>query len=316
MTKKTFIKDFENGETLDGVLLGINQFKKATGRNGKPYLDLEFVDKSGSIKAKVWAEGLAKIDETVVAEGEIVSVNGIVGEFNGIPQLTINFISKVDEGDYDLGDFLPATTKNVDELWEKVEDHVDDISDSELKALLEKLLTDYESEIRLSPAASGVHHHYIGGLLEHIVEMLEICDAVLKLYPEADPSLVIAGVIFHDIGKIRELKVDGFRIAYTKEGKLLGHISIGFGMLNKLAKDIVSDETRLRLGHIILSHHFVLEYGSPVTPKTIEAMIVSKVDDLSSKVRLVQKVLKNNEENPSEFAPREFGLDGEVYLGK
>jgi len=314
MSKKTyFITQLENGQTLEGELFGLATIKRANDRNGKPYLDLELVDKTGSIKAKVWSDSLSKIDKSVLTEGTVINVNGLVGEFNGNAQLTVYSISKTEE--FDLSDFLQSTKHEIDELWEQVEDRVDDIADAELKKLLEKLLQTYEEEMRKSPAARGIHHNYVGGLLEHVVEMLKMSDSVVELYPEADPSLVTAGIIMHDIGKIKELRIDGFQITYSKVGKLIGHIPLGLEILNNLDAKMLSEEIRLQLAHIILSHHFILEFGSPVTPKTIEAMIVSKLDDLSSKVRIVQRVLESNQDNKNEFSAREFSIDSEVYLG-
>jgi len=271
------------------------------------------MDKTGTIKAKVWSDNISNIEDACLEEGKVVSIKALVGEFNQVKQLTVFSISHIDE--HNKADFLRVSAKDIDEMYEELEDKVDDIQSPEIKGLLEKLLETYEEQIRISPAAASIHHNFVGGLLEHILEMLHIAQATCDLYPEANHDLVTAGIIFHDIGKIFELEVKGFKIDYTTKGKLLGHISIGLKMLNEIDAGILPEKLKTQLEHIILSHHYLLEFGSPVTPKTIEAMIVSKVDDLSSKVRLVQKILENNKENPNEFAPREFGIDGEVYLG-
>lgn len=315
MTEKVYyINQLEKGQVLDGELFGLTQIKRANDRNNKPYLDLEMVDKTGSIKAKVWSDSLDRIENSALEEGQVISVNGIVSEFNGTAQLTVQSIASVKN--YDIGNFVMSSSKDIDELWNDLSTRVKKIKSTELKTILEKLLSTYKDEIKKSPAARGMHHHFIGGLLEHVIEMLKIADSVTELYPEADPDMVTAGIIFHDIGKIKEYAVDGFQIVHTKEGKLIGHIVIGIQMLNNLNTDILSEETRLRLSHIILSHHTIKEFGSPVTPVTIEAMIVAKIDDLSAKVRLVQKVLENNKDSNSVFAKREFGIEGEIYLGE
>lgn len=313
MSKQYYINQLEKGFALEGEEFGINSFKKALDKNGNPYLDIEFVDKTGTVKAKVWSDNLARIDESAIQEGSIVEVNGLVGEFLGKKQLTVYGIKS--STNVDLGAFLPVTSKDVDELWKTLMNYVEKLKSEEVKNILMSLTSKYEKQIKQSPAAKSVHHHYVGGLLEHIVEMLKMSDPVIELYEEADADLVVAGIIFHDIGKLRELYINGFQIDYSAEGKLIGHIPLGVKILGELDEGILSESIRMRLEHIILSHHFVLEFGSPVTPKTIEAMIVSKLDDLSSKVRLVQKVLDNNKENPASFAPREFGLEGEIYLG-
>lgn len=314
MSKTYYIAQLEKGQKLEGEHFGLNQIKRGVDRNNNPYLDLELVDKTGSIKAKVWADNINNVENEAQKEGAVISLDGTIVEFNGQLQITVFSISNVEE--YDLKDFLPVTSKDIDDLWKEFQKYIDEIKSDHIKKLIKKLVEEYEEKIRKSPAAKSVHHHYVGGLLEHIVEMLKISKTVCELYPEANQDLVYAGVIFHDIGKIRELYIRGFQIDYSKQGKLLGHISIGLKILNKLDTNLISRKDKIQLEHIILSHHYVMEFGSPVTPKTIEAMIVSKVDDLSSKVRLVQKILDNNKDNPSEFAKREFGIEGEVYLGK
>ncbi|MBD3280406.1 HD domain-containing protein [Candidatus Dojkabacteria bacterium] len=320
MPKTYYINQLETGQTLEDEQFGINSLKRALDKNNNPYLDIEFVDKTGTIKAKVWSDTLSRIDDKALTEGEIVEISASVREFNGRNQLTVYNIKPSEEKD--LADYLPVTSKDIDELWKDFVEYVEKVEDKGIKKLLQALISTYEKEIKKNPAAKSVHHHYVGGLLEHVVEMLKISESVVSLYEEADKDLVIAGCILHDIGKIRELYIDGFQIDYTPEGKLVGHIPLGVKILNELllsngnkGSEVLDEQTRLKLEHIILSHHYVLEFGSPVTPKTIEAMIVSKIDDLSSKVRLVQKILYNNRENSSKFAPREFGLEGEVYLG-
>lgn len=313
MSKTLFITQLQKGQLIEGELFGLNAVKRSQDRNNKPYLDLELVDNTGSIKAKVWSDKIEQIENAALKEGNIVKVNGVVGEFNGTPQLTVHSLTKSEETN--LADYINSSKNNIDEMWEKLEDTVDDIGNERIKNLLTKLLELHEEEIRKSPAAKSIHHNFVGGLLEHILEMTDISQSVLKLYPEADKNLVVAGIILHDIGKIFELKVDGFQIDYTKEGRLVGHIVLGIKLLNELNTKILHQEELLHLEHMILSHHFILEFGSPVTPVTIEAMIVSKLDDLSSKVRIVQKVLKNNIDNQGEFAAREFGIEGQIYLG-
>ncbi len=312
MAKQIFIKQLKNGQTLDDELFGINIIKRANDKNGKPYIDLELIDKTGTIKGKIWSDNFMGIEQKALQEGKVASITGRVTEFNSHLQINIYALKLVEE--FDISDFVSKTEKNIGELFNQLLGVINNIKTPEIKGVLLKLIDLYGEDIKVTPAAKSVHHNYIGGLLEHIIEMLEISEIVLKLYPEADPDIVKAGIIFHDIGKIEELKVDGFQINYTIKGKLLGHISIGALIFAKLSEKILDDKIRLEIEHIILSHHYLLEFGSPVTPKTIEAVIVAKIDDLSSKTRLVQKILKNNEDNASDFAPREFGLEGEVYL--
>ncbi len=314
MPKQYYINQLEKGLAISDEPFGIGAIKKGTDRNNNPYLDLELVDRTGMIKAKIWSDNLERIPSKLLQEGTIVKVSGLVGEFNGNLQMTINGLSKYEEKD--LSDFLPVTKASIDDMWKKMTTRVENMNDQKYKTLLQKLFALHEEKIRLAPAAKNIHHNYVGGLLEHVTEMMDIAETVMKLYPEADPDLVFTGIIFHDIGKIYELEIEGFVIDYSKVGKMIGHIALGIRMLDQLDKDILEEEQRMLLEHIILSHHSILEYGSPVVPKTIEAMIVAKVDDLSSKVRTVQKVLSDNAENDKAFSAREYAIGSEVYLGK
>ncbi len=312
MSKVYFINNLERGQTIEEVF-GINTFKQAKDRNNRPYIDLELVDKTGTIKGKVWSDNISNIDNNALSEGSVVRIKGLVTEFNGSLQLSLYALSLHEN--YDLEDFLPVTTRKIEAMWDEFLEYINSVQDKTIEQLLNALVEKYEDKIKNSPAGKSVHHNYVGGLLEHIVEMLNLSEVICKLYPEANKNIVIAGIMFHDIGKIRELFVDGFRIDYTAEGKLIGHIPLGLKIFNEIEQGVLKENTKLQIEHIILSHHYTLEFGSPVTPRTIEAVIVSKIDDLSSKVRLVQKILINNADSNSEFAPKEFGIDGEIYLG-
>lgn len=312
MSKVYFINNLERGQTIEEVF-GINTFKQAKDRNNRPYIDLELVDKTGTIKGKVWSDNISNIDNNALSEGSVVRIKGLVTEFNGSLQLSLYALSLHEN--YDLEDFLPVTTRKIEAMWDEFLEYINSVQDKTIEQLLNALVEKYEDKIKSSPAGKSVHHNYVGGLLEHIVEMLNLSEVICKLYPEANKNIVIAGIMFHDIGKIRELFVDGFRIDYTAEGKLIGHIPLGLKIFNEIEQGVLKENTKLQIEHIILSHHYTLEFGSPVTPRTIEAVIVSKIDDLSSKVRLVQKILTNNADSNSEFAPKEFGIDGEIYLG-
>ncbi len=313
MTKQLFINQLTKNQPVNEELFGINIVKHALDRNGKPYIDLELIDKTGTIKGKIWSDNLPYIDKSQLKEGNVVKITGTINEFNSKLQINITSLSKTE--DFDLSDFISTTTKNIDLLMQDIQNTIDLIENPNLQNVLNEILQSHKDEIMKSPAAKSIHHNYIGGLVEHIVEMLKISDIVTKLYPEANKDIITAGIILHDIGKIYELEVNGFQINYTVKGKLLGHISLGLLLFHEIAKDKLEEKLYTQIEHIILSHHYTLEFGSPITPKTLEAVIVAKIDDLSSKARLVQKILKNNEDNDSNFAPREFGIDGQIYLG-
>jgi 3'-5' exoribonuclease len=239
--------------------------------------------------------------------------------------VTLSEISVVQ--DYNISDFLRTTDKDIKELSNQLKSYQDLIKDPDIALLVREFLSKYGKEYVKWPAAKRNHHHFLGGLLEHVVEMLDIAKALLGHYPEANSDLVYAGIILHDCGKIRELEVDGFTIDYGLEGNLIGHITLGVQMLDEIIfgndaskfKNLVSSGKWTLLKHILLAHHGKLEFGSPTVPKTIEAGIVSRIDVLSSDTRNFKRVVEESRQIEGEggqFSAAEFTLDGaRVFLG-
>lgn len=320
--KDVYVKDFKVGTSLDQVPLGLAALNVSEDKNGKSYWSIDFIDKSGSITGRAWSEVVSRLTNLGFKAGDICAVSGVVSEFRGKQQITILDLRKLDSIEFDLSDFLPHTHEDINNLDKKIFSYIERIADEEIRALLNDFYVEHRDAYLRSPAATHNHHNFVGGLAEHVVEMLEIADALLKHYPEASADLVYPGIILHDVGKLRELEVNGFVLNYTAEGKLLGHITIGVNMLESFVEKHSEKFSQLRdsfklalLKHIILSHHSKLEYGSPVKPSTIEACIVSKIDDLSSEVRVFQRVLNENENTESDFSSSEFALDyTKVYL--
>lgn len=320
--KTLFVSELKNGASFVDVVFGISALSVSEDRNGRPYWSLSLLDKSGTIPAKVWSELVAQLAGLSFKPGDLCSVCGTVGEYRGQLQLTVTSLKKAELASQDLTDFLPCTDEDLAGLEQKIVSYLAKIEDPELQELLISLFDYYKQDYLRSPAATRNHHNFVGGLAEHVCEMLEVAEVMLKHYPEANPDLVYAGIIMHDIGKLKELTLNGFVFEYTAEGKLLGHITIGVNMLesfiakhpDRFAK--LEDSFKIALlKHIILSHHSKLEFGSPVRPGTIEAGIVAKVDILSSEVRIFQRVLNENQNSDGDFSPGEFALERtEIYL--
>lgn len=320
--KDIYVKEFKVGTSVDQVALGLAALNVSEDKNGKSYWSIDFIDKSGSITGRAWSEVVARLNNSSFQAGDICAVSGIVSEFRGKQQITVVDMRKLDSGEFDLSDFLPHTHEDIRSLDKKISSYIERVADDEIRELLYDFYHDHRDAYLRSPAATHNHHNFVGGLAEHVVEMLEISDALLQHYPEASADLVYAGIILHDVGKLRELEVNGFVLNYTAEGKLLGHITIGVSMLESFVEKHSEKFSQMRdsfklalLKHIVLSHHSKLEYGSPIKPSTIEACIVSKIDDLSSEVRVFQRVLNENENSESDFSGSEFALDyTKVYL--
>lgn len=268
-------------------------------KDGTPYLALTLSDRCGQIEAKMWDN----VAEPIVAveQDDFVKVRGLLNKYNTRFQLTIHLIKKVDDVEIDFADFLPSTTKNIDELWAKLGEFVASLQEPHLKALLESFMADEQiaKAYRMAPAAKTLHHAYLGGLLDHVISLMTLCDLVARNYPSANRDLVLAGVFLHDIGKIHEL---GFArsFTYTTQGQLLGHIIIELEMVHDKIALLPGfpAEYKLLLEHLIISHHGQYDFGSPKLPMFPEAMILHYCDDLDSKMEAMRAQFER--ENPSD----------------
>jgi 3'-5' exoribonuclease len=288
--KEFFLSDciqFENQTFDTHFVVAAKQVKNK--KDGAPYLALTLADRSGQIDAKMWdncAEAIATIEQD-----DFVKARGLLNKYNNKFQFTIHKIRKCDESEVDPGDFLPKTTKNIDELWARLGDYVDSFTDPHLKALLQLFMADQEiaHAYRTAPAAKTLHHAFIGGLLDHVLSLMGLCELVMQNYPNINRDLVLTGVFLHDIGKIHEL---GYArsFSYTTKGQLLGHIIIVLEMLHEKIAQIEDfpEELKILVEHLIISHHGQLDFGSPKVPMFPEALLLHYCDDLDSKMEAMR----------------------------
>lgn len=256
-------------------------------KDGAPYFALTFSDHTGQIEARMW--DAAGADE--FAPGDVVKLRGQVSRYQDKLQLTIEKVRKAEPAEYDLGDFVPKTSRDVEELWAELNGYVASFTNPHLQALLQAFLNDPEisAALRAAPAAKSMHHAWIGGLLEHIVSLLGIADLAARHYTEINRDLLLTGVILHDIGKLHELRW-GTSFDYTLEGQLMGHITIGIGMVEKKLTGLPDFPANLRVlvEHMILSHHGKYEFGSPKLPMIPEALLLHYLDDLDAKMQTMR----------------------------
>ncbi len=265
-----------------------------TGRDGGRYFALTLVDRTGQIDGRMWEiEDAGPFDA-----GDVVKLRGEVCRFNERLQIKVEKIRRAAEGEYELGDFAPQSQRDIGEMWAELETWVGSIRDADLKALLEAFLNDAEivRALREAPAAKGLHHAWIGGLLEHILSLMEMSELAAQHYPEVNRDLLLTGVVLHDIGKLKELRW-GTSFDYTMEGQLLGHITIGIGMIEQKIAGIPNFPApkRLLVEHLVLSHHGEYEYGSPKLPMTAEAVLLHYLDNLDAKMQTVRSELARAE---------------------
>jgi 3'-5' exoribonuclease len=258
-------------------------------KTGEPYLALTLGDRSGQLEAKMWDN----VEEVlnVFEQDDFLKVKGLVNKYKNRFQLTIHKLRKLGETEIEFSEYLPKTTKNIDELWQSLAQFVASFQNLHLKALVQSFMSDPEiaAAYRNAPAAKTLHHAYIGGLLDHVVSLCRSCDLVCRNYPQVNRDLLLTGVFLHDIGKIHELAYNR-SFSYTTRGQLLGHMIIELEMLQaKLA--LVPDfpaELKTLLEHLIISHHGQYEFGSPKLPMFPEALLLHYMDDLDSKMEAMR----------------------------
>ena len=258
---------------------------KPRRNGGENYIALTLGDRSGHLDAKMWDNVPDYVD--TFEQDDFVKVKGLINRYNGRMQLTVHMIRKLHDQEVDFGDFLPKTSSDIDQLWQTLQNFVASIKNDHLRNLLNVFIADPEiaTAYRTAPAAKTLHHAYIGGLLEHVVSLMRSCDLLTPNYPHVNRDVVMAGIFFHDLGKIHELTYQR-SFGYSTEGQLLGHIVLVLEMLQKKLQTIPDfpNELKRLLEHLIVSHHGQYEFGSPKLPMTPEALMLHYLDDLDSKM--------------------------------
>ena len=299
------IVDFKDGMRVDGQFL-VASCSKSINNLGSFYLNVELRDASGSIASKKW-EVLGD-DETIFTPGNVVLISGEVVKYRESLQFKILKASLVNPEDIDFASLLTPPPVPREVLEKKFYEYVNSIQDKDCKALLDYLVKKYNSKIMTYPAGVSVHHEYSSGLLTHLTSMAELGDFLAKKYQPVNRDLLITGILLHDIGKTIELE-GPVVYHYSLEGRLLGHISIMVSEIRQAAKELnITSEIPLLLEHMVLSHHDKPEFGSPVPPLIKEALLLTMIDNLDSKMAIVTKALETV--NEGEFTQKIYPLDG------
>jgi len=259
-------------------------------RSGNLYLQVELSDRTGAVGARMWnaSEAVFRSFEN----GDYVQVEGTTQLFQGSLQLIATRVTKVEPSEVNEDDFTPLAAVAVDKLVVRLGELLRGMTNPHLRNLAECFLLDEQFIAKLTQAPAGVKHHhaYHGGLLEHVVNVMEVVSRIAPCYPQIDGDFLLMGAFLHDIGKVDELSYDR-EFAYTDEGQLIGHLVMAVGMLDakvreaeKLAGEPIPEETVLRLKHMIVSHHGEYDFGSPKLPMTLEAIALYCLDNLDAKV--------------------------------
>jgi 3'-5' exoribonuclease len=309
-----------DGDTIEEVYLVADKQLRAA-RNGNLYLQAELRDRTGAIVARLWnaSEHMFRAFDT----GDFLLVKGKIQTFQGSLQMILTHFDRVEGEKVDLADFLPHTEHDVSKLLERLRGYLLRLSNPHLRALVECFLMDdrFMRDFCRAPAGIRNHHAFLGGLLEHVVTLLDAADRLLGLYPELDRDLLLCGVFLHDLGKVRELTYER-TFAYTDEGQLIGHLVIGVEMLNEKVprvRDLTGEpfpsELLWRLKHMILSHHGTYEFGSPRLPMTPEAIALHQLDNFDAKVHTFTRDIRDDPNANASWTPYNQSLQRRLYKG-
>jgi 3'-5' exoribonuclease len=298
-----FISEIKPGEAIDDVYVVAEPILRSTTR-GDPYIAMFLSDRTGRLNGRMW-QATEAVYRALPKPG-FVRVQGRSELYQNNLQIVVNNVSVVDADKVRLEDFLARTDKDTKKMFDELKSILARIKHPQLRALVNEFLSDQELMRKFvnAPAATVLHHNYLGGLLEHTHNMLRAAAAVLPLYPNVQAEVVLVGIFLHDIGKTEELTYD-MAFSYTDSGQLIGHIAQGLLMLKQIADSLAAkgapvDKSVLdALGHIMLSHHGEYEFGSPKLPATPEAFMVYYIDDLDAKMGQVTAAIENEPSDAS-----------------
>jgi 3'-5' exoribonuclease len=291
-TYSPFVAELKERMEFEGAFL-VKVIQLHMDKNGRPYLNLVLMDKTGEVEARAW-DNAAKLADEIKTQ-DILKVAGKVNSYQGRKQVIVEAAAKVAEGSVPMDRFLASTAYDVNRLYNDMAALFETLEDPFARSLALKTLEDADVKRRIlrAPAAKTVHHAYAGGLIEHTLSVCRVLDQLARHYRNyygkaVSRDLMLLGGLFHDIGKIYELTFDR-GTEYSKEGQLIGHHVQGCELVDRIAATIPSfpAELKLHVKHMILAHHGKLEYGSPKLPHTLEALLVHYVDDLDSKVNTI-----------------------------
>ena len=305
----TKIKEMNAGQRFTLPLL-IKDVKNGTTQKGAPYLTLTVQDNSGTIDGKFW--DVKEEDKQQIRIGEVCLVTFEVLDYNHNLQLRINHVESMDQSQVPMEEYVIASGISESDRKEELKKLVNSIQNENYKKLVLGMLKKVGEKYMTYPAASRIHHNWLGGLSEHSLSMAEMAEVIVQHYPQLDRDLLLSGALIHDVGKTAEMS-GPVTTEYTLEGKLEGHISIANGWLSEVAEaeGLTDSEEAILLHHMILSHHGHQEFGSPVVPMVQEAEVLFLIDNLDARMNILKQALSSTE--PGAFTQKIFALDNRAF---
>ena len=292
-----YIKDYKDGDRVFDIYLCKHKTSAVT-KNGKPYDSVILQDKTGTLDAKIWDPnnmGIADFDAL-----DYIEVYGEITSFQGALQVNVKRIRKCQEGEFNPADYLPVSKFDIEEMYQELLGYISRTENTYLKQLLQEFFIKDETFVKAfkqSSAAKTIHHGFVGGLLQHTLSVVKMCDYYCTLYPLLKKDLLLAAAMCHDMGKIREISLFPEN-DYTDDGQFLGHIVMGVEMVGEKIRQIPGFPNVLasELKHCILSHHGEFEFGSPKKPAIMEAVALSYADNTDAKLQTFTEIMENTNE--------------------
>lgn len=304
--------DFTTNSATDGFLMIKSADKKITAK-GMPYLDLMLSDKTGDITAKLW--DYHEEVQGVFEPGDIVKIRGQITVYNGADQLRIEKIRKVLPSDeIDPSDFVPSADLDGEVMYNTLIQIAEGFSDEEIRKIVIAVYSDNKEKLVYWPAAFRLHHAIRSGLLYHTLSIVRLAQSVCRIYPSVNESLLVGGAMLHDIAKLDEFEInDGGTVSgYTLEGNLVGHLAKGAIIIEKYAEKLeISDDTKLLLQHMALSHHGEPEFGAAVKPMFLEAELLSELDLMDARIYELAEAIGGVDEG--EYTNKMWALDNRKF---
>jgi 3'-5' exoribonuclease len=296
MDKGKFANELKPGDKFWGIFL-IGEKKIGTAKNGASFARLTLADKTGELNSFIWDKPLEKT--AGIETGDAVGVAGVAEVIDrGRLRVKIEKIKKLEDSEVELNQLVLASIRDSSDMMAELEAILSTLDDTHIKILLQRILdrAGFKEAFIKTPAAKGVHHNFIGGLLEHTLSVMNACNALFPAFSRygLNRDIIMAGALLHDIGKIIEY-TSGKIIDVTPEGRLIGHIYISAKFTDEEVEMIEGfpKELRLQLIHLILSHHGQLEFGSPKVPMTKEALFLHMIDDLDAKLAGLNSIIES-----------------------
>ena len=318
---RRFVKQLGENETIDEVFL-VSEKQLRTNRNGNLFLQMRLRDRSGSVTAMMW-----NANDRVYGSfdnGDFLHIHGATQFYNGSLQMIVNRIEPAIIEKIDESDFVTLGSGEIEKLLGRAGELLRDMRNCHLRNLAECCLKDEALMAKFAAAPAGIKHHhaYRGGLLDHVVSLMELAAVVAPRYPDMDPDLLMIGAFLHDIGKVEELTYDK-ELGYSDAGQLLGHVVIATHLIDQKIRETVElsgeafpDELRLQVQHMILSHHGSYEFGSPKLPMTLEALVLHLLDTLDSKYHAFAQIMQDDANADSSWTPYQAALGRKLYKGE